>query len=121
MYGSEFHGSDYYASLYYAALRGDPEALAAFERLSTRDVQYEALKLVSARVTDTRTMEYSYWLGVLGGNPNWSTLDIIYEGIIKTLGHATLKDYYDNITGQVWPDHNSSEKAYWLSIIAGNL
>lgn len=121
MYGSDFHGSNYYASLYYAALRGDEDALAAFNKLSTRDVQYEALKLVSVRPLDTRSMERDYWLGLLGGSSNWSTLDIMHEGIIKTLGHATLKDYYDNTTGTVWSDHNSSEKAYWLKIIAENV
>lgn len=115
MYGSEFHGSNYYASLYYAALRGD---LEGFNSLSTRDVQYEALRLVSSRVTDTRTMEYSYWQALFGGNG--STLDIMHEGVIIGLGFSTLKDYYDSETNKVWPDHNSSEKAYWLKIIAEN-
>lgn len=119
MYGSEFHGSNYYASLYYAALRGDEEALAAFNRLTTRDVQYEALKLVSASVTDTRSMEREYWLGLFGGRG--TTLDIMYEGIILGLGNNALKDYYDSETGNIWPDHNSSEKAYWLKIIADNI
>lgn len=120
MYNSEYHGSDYYASLYYGVLRGDAVDLAAFERLSTRDVQYEALKIVSSRTLDTRSMEKDYWISVLGGNVNWSTLDVMHEGIIKTLGHATLKDYYDTVTGTVWSDHNTSEKAYWLKIIADN-
>lgn len=121
MYGSEFHGSNYYASLYYAALRGEPDALEAFNKLSTRDVQYEALKLVSVRALDTRSMERDYWLSVLGGNTNWSTLDIMHEGIIKSLGFNTLKEYYDDVTGTIWGDHNSSEKAYWLSVIANNI
>lgn len=119
MYGSQYHGSNYYASLYYAAKNG--EQLDEFNRLSTRDVQYEALRLVSTRVTDSRTMEREYWYAKFGGNSNWSTLDIMYEGILKGQGYTSLKDFYDYETGKVWPDHNSSEKAYWLSIIAANV
>ena len=118
MWGSEFHGSNYYASLYYGALRGDADALAAFNSLSTRDVQYEALKIV-VTPSDTRTMEYAYWQSLFGGTG--STLDIMHEGIIIGLSNPTLKDYYDTQTSTVWPDHNSSEKAYWLKIIADNI
>ena len=118
MFGSKFHGSDYYASLYYAALRGDPEALAALSRLSTRDVQYEALMRV-VTPSDARTMEYEYWKSLFGGTG--STLDIMHEGIIIGLSNPTLKDYYDGETSTVWPDHNSSEKAYWLKILSENL
>lgn len=120
MYNSDFYGSDYYASIYYGVLRGDEADLTAFSRLSTRDVQYEALKLVQAS-SDTRTMEREYWLTLLGGNARHTTSDIMYEGIIIGLGFSALKDYYDNITGQTWPDHNTSEKAYWLKIIADNV
>jgi len=118
MYGSEFHGSNYYASLYYAALRGEPDALAALSRLSTRDVQYEALLRVTTS-SDARTMEYEYWRGLFGGKG--STADILYEGIVIGLGFQDLKAYYDSETGKVWPDHNSSEKAYWLKLLAENI
>ena len=118
MYSTQYHVSNYYASAYYDALRGQ---LDAFNRLTTRDVQYEALKLVVVRASDTRTMEREYWFALLGGNANWSTLDIMHEGIIKALGNSTLKDYYDTVTGQTWPDHNSSEKAYWLKLLADNI
>lgn len=115
MYSSNYHGSNYYASAYYAALRGD---LEAFNRLTTRDVQYEALRLVVSNSSDTRTMEKEYWLDVLGGSSRMSTADIMYEGIVLVGGFPTLKDYYDTQTSNIWPDHNSSEKAYWLKIIA---
>ena len=118
MFGTDFHGSDYYASLYYGALRGDEADTTAFNRLSLRDVQYEALKLV-APVSDTRTMEHAHWFGIFGGRG--STADILYEGAILGLGFPALKDYYDDATSNVWPDHNSSEKAYWLKLIADNI
>ena len=118
MYGSEFHGSNYYASLYYGALRGDADALAALSKLSTRDIQYEALTRVTTP-SDTRTMEHAYWYGIFGGRG--STRDVMYEGIIIGLSHPTLKDYYDDQTTVVWPDHNSSEKAYWLKILTENI
>ena len=118
MWGSDLHGSNYYASLYYAALRGDPEALAAFNRLTTRDVQYEALLLAGGRGA-TRDMEHGYWLGIFGGRG--STADILYEGIVIGLGMQDVKEYYDTQTSQIWGDFNSSEKAYWLSIIAENI
>lgn len=118
MYGSDFHSSNYYASLYYGVLRGDSADVSAFERLSLRDVQYEALRLVTT-LSDTRTMEHAYWLSLFSGKG--STADLLYEGIIVGLGFTSLKDYYDNITGTTWPDHNSSEKAYWLKIIADNV
>ena len=121
MFGSQFHGSDYYASLYYAVLRGDDgDASAAFARLSLRDVQYEALLLVIGG-KDARSMEWEHWYATLGGNANWSTRDIMYEGILKGLGFSAFKDYYDSVTANVWPDHNSSEKAYWLKLIADNV
>ena len=93
---------------------------ARFNRLSTRDIQYEALRLV-VTPSDSRTMEREYWFSIFGGNPNWSTLDIMHEGIIKGLSNPTLKDYYDGQTANVWPDHNSSERAFWLKIIADNI
>jgi len=117
-YGTQFHGSDYYASLYYGICNGEPTALDAFEKLSTRDVQYEALKLV-VTPSDTRTMEWSYWQSLFGGTG--STRDIVYSGMIVGLGFSTIKDYYDNQTATVWPDHNSSEKAFWLKVIADNI
>jgi hypothetical protein len=117
MYQSNYYESDYYASAYYRAQDGD---FTGFDKLSTRDVQYEALKIVSSRSSDTRTMEREYWFGLFGGNANWSTLDIMNDGIVVAGGYSTLKDYYDAITGTVWPDHNSSEKAYWLKVIIDN-
>jgi len=92
--------------------------LTPYIRQSTRDVQYEALKVVTTP-SDTRTMEREWWKSLFGGNG--STLDIMHEGIIKGLGNSTLKDYYDTITGTVWPDHNTSEKAYWLKVLQDNL
>lgn len=118
MYNSEFHGSNYYASLYYGVLRGNAADTTAFERLSLVDVQYEALLLTITPVTDRHTMLHAYWLSLFGGRG--TTRDILYEGVTG-LGFQNLKDYYDNITGVTWPDHNSSEKAYWLQIIADNL
>ena len=117
MYSTEYHGSNYYASLYYGVLRGDAVDISAFERLSIRDVQYEALLLVVTN-SDRHTMLHAYWLNLFGGRG--STTDILYEGVTG-LGFTNLKDYYDNITGTTWPDHNSSEKAYWLKIIADNV
>ena len=118
MYGSNYHGSDYYSSGYYDALRttGLP---AKFSRMSTRDIQYEALTRVLTP-SDARTMERAYWFSLLGGNSNWSTLDIMHEGIIIGLGNSTLKDYYDTQTATKWPDHNSSEREYWLKILTEN-
>lgn len=120
MYNSNFHGSDYYASLYYGVLRGDAADVTAFERLSLYDVQYEALILVVTG-SDSRTMEREYWKGVFGGNDRQSTGDIIYEGMILGAGYSSPKDYYDAQTGVVWPDRNSSEKAYWLKVISDNI
>lgn len=116
MYDSYFHASNYYASLYYAALRGD--RLGEFNRLSLHDIQYEALSLVVSPVTDARSMEREYWLGLFGGRG--STADIVYEGIILGLGFPDMKAYYDNQTSKVWPDANSSEKAYWLKTLVDN-
>lgn len=96
-----------------------PDVLPArFLRMSTRDLQYEALSII-VTPSDARTMEYSYWKSLFGGTG--STLDIMHEGIITGLGNSTLKDYYDTITGTVWPDHNSSEREYWSKILQDNL
>ena len=118
MWGSEFHGSNYYASLYYAALREDDGALDAFDRLSIRDVQYEALVFTGGKGT-TNDMERVYWSGIFGGSG--STRDIMYEGIIIGLGMQDLKEYYDTQTSKVWEDFHSSEKAFWLKVIAENI
>ena len=90
---------------------------AKFNRMSTRDIQYEALTRV-VTPSDARTMEYSYWQSLFGGTG--STLDIMHEGIIIGLGNSTLKDYYDTQTATTWPDHNSSEREYWLKILTEN-
>lgn len=118
MYDSNFYGSNYYASLYYGVLRGDPAAVAAFAKMSLRDVQYEALRLVETG-SDARTMEHAYWLRLLGGRG--TTADIKYEGIILGLGYSDYKAYYDAISATTWPDVNTSEKAYWLKVIADNV
>lgn len=117
-YGSDYYASDYYASLYYQVLSGEVD-VSAFEKLSTRDVRYDALKLVNPSITDAHDMERQYWIGLFGGNG--TTNDVKHAGIIIGLGFGSLKDYYDDITGVVWPDTATSEKAYWLKIIAGNL
>ena len=115
MFESEYYGSNYYAAAYFRALTGDT---SDFDRLSLRDVQYEALRLV-VTPSDARSMEREYWISLFGGNG--TTADVLHEGVILGLGFASLKDYYDDITSNVWPDHNSSEKAYWLKIIADNI
>lgn len=92
--------------------------LARYDRMSTRDVQYEALRLVETG-SDARSMEHAYWLRLFGGSG--TTADIKYEGIILGLGYSDYKAYYDAYTSLVWPDVNSSEKAYWLQIIAENV
>lgn len=117
MWGSEFHGSDYYASLYYAVLRGDAEVAPIFSALSLRDVQYDALVAAGGRGS-SRDMERAYWLGVFGGSG--SVADILYEGIVIGLGMQDLKAYYDNQTSVTWGDFNTSEKVYWLKILADN-
>lgn len=92
--------------------------LTLYERMTIRDVKYEALRLV-VTPSDASTMEHAYWLSLFGGRG--TTADMLHEGIILGLGYSALKDYYDNITGTTWPDHNISEKAYWLKIISDNL
>lgn len=121
MYASNYHSSDYYASLYYSVLRDDGEEpdLSAFENLAVRDIRYEALKLVSTPDTDAHDMERQHWIGLFGGTG--TSNDVKHAGIIVGLGFTSLKDYYDNITGTIWPDVATSEKAYWLKIIADNL
>lgn len=94
------------------------DPLAPYNGMSLRDIQYEALKLTTTP-SDARTMEHAYWLSLFGGRG--STGDILYSGVIVGLGFQDMKAYYDAQTSTVWPDRNSSEKAYWLKILADNL
>jgi len=92
--------------------------LLPFLHLSRKDIRYEALIRV-VTPSDANSMLREYWKGLFGGSG--STSDILYEGAVLGLANPQLKDYYDNITGTVWPDHNSSERQYWLQILSNNL
>lgn len=94
------------------------DPMLAYQRLALRDIHYEAL-LLTIGGSDRHDMNREYWKTMFGGNGTAN--DIMYEGIVLNLGFSTLKDYYDSITGTVWPDESEAARQYWLKIIEDNL